>query len=251
MQTTCKNCNTNFEGNFCTNCGQTAHTHAINWHYLWHDIQHGIFHVDSGILFTIKELLLRPGTTIRNFIEGKRVPYFKPVAMIFVLATVYGLLFHYFHIEIPVTAQSENAELQKATTNVNNWISGHFALSTLLLIPLNALSSYLAFRKSGYNYVEHGIINLYTGALKVVINLIMFPLLYFCNHTPQMGKILVLSLLIDILLTSYVYFGFFKGFNPANRILRIILSIIYFFILLTILVFIISAIIVFLFPGLI
>lgn len=246
MQTNCKNCDNNFEGNFCNNCGQTAHTHKINWHYLWHDIQHGIFHVDSGILYTIKELLLKPGITIRNFIDGKRAPYFKPVAMIFLLATIYGLLFHYFHIEIP-TSENDNEKLEKVITDINNWIAGHFALSTLLLIPINALSSYFAFKKSGYNYIEHGVLNLYTGSVKVVINFVLFPLLYIYNHTPKMGIILSVWLFLDILITGYVYFGFFNNYKLGNRLLKIILSVVYFYILLMILVFIISIFIAFLF----
>ena len=96
MTTTCKNCNQSFEGHFCNNCGQSAKTHQINFQFLWHDIQHGLFHFDNGILYTSKQLFTRPGNTIREFIEGKQVRHFKPFSLVIVLATVYGLLIHFF-----------------------------------------------------------------------------------------------------------------------------------------------------------
>lgn len=69
MITTCKNCNHNFKGNFCNNCGQTANTHEINFTSILHEIQHGIFHIDKGILYTSKELFRRPGHTIREYLD--------------------------------------------------------------------------------------------------------------------------------------------------------------------------------------
>ncbi len=96
MTTICKNCNNHFEGNFCNNCGHAADIHKLNMHFIGHDLQHGLFHFDNGIFYTIKQLLTRPGHTIREFIDGKRVKHFKPLSLVVVLATLYGLLYHYF-----------------------------------------------------------------------------------------------------------------------------------------------------------
>ena len=94
--TICKNCNYPFKGNYCNHCGQAADTHKLSLHYIWHDLQHGLFHFDNGFFYTIKQLLTRPGHTIREFINGKRVRHFKPFSFVVVLATLYGLLYHYF-----------------------------------------------------------------------------------------------------------------------------------------------------------
>ncbi len=53
----CKNCGNHFNYEFCGHCGQTVDTHDINWHFLWHDIQHGLLHFEKGILYTTKELI--------------------------------------------------------------------------------------------------------------------------------------------------------------------------------------------------
>jgi hypothetical protein len=96
MANICKNCNHTFEGNYCNNCGQAANTHKLTMHFIWHDLQHGLFHFDNGIFYTIKQLVTRPGHTIREFINGKRVRHFKPLTLVVLLATLYGFLYHYF-----------------------------------------------------------------------------------------------------------------------------------------------------------
>ncbi len=67
---TCKNCQNTFHGAYCNACGQSAHTDKIDKHFLYHEIQHGLLHVDSGIVYTTKELFTRPGHAIREFIEA-------------------------------------------------------------------------------------------------------------------------------------------------------------------------------------
>jgi hypothetical protein len=164
MAINCKNCNHQFEGHFCNNCGQTANTHKMNFHFVWHDIQHGLLHFDKGILFSIKELFTRPGHSIREFIDGKRVSHFKPISLIIVLATVYGILYHYFHINLLKTGMTggiiegwNNAnkigETPLDISKINEWFATHYSWTALLLLPFYALGSFLAFRKSDYNYI--------------------------------------------------------------------------------------------------
>ncbi len=219
----CKNCNHDIHGNYCSNCGQTAHTHTMDWHFVSHEIQHGIFHVDKGLLFTIKELLIRPGTTIRNFIAGKRVTYFKPVAMVIFLATVYGFLYHYFDIKIeyPSMGTDKAKVVQQA---INNWMVGHYTLVILLMIPLYSLASKIAFMRCGYNFIEHMALNSFLAGLKLTVQILLFPLLYIWQKSNQVELVLTLSFLTDIFLTIYIYTSVFNRISIGARIFRIILS---------------------------
>jgi hypothetical protein len=49
-----------------------VHSYSIK-HFIEQDLIHRIWHVDTGILFTIRELFTRPGHCVREFINGKRV----------------------------------------------------------------------------------------------------------------------------------------------------------------------------------
>ncbi len=223
--TACKNCKTNFTGNFCNNCGQSANTHPINFHYLWHDIQHGVFHFDKGIFFTIRELFVRPGEAIREFIGGKRVSHFKPVAMVFLLGSIYGLLFHYFDIGTPHQLLDDEDSKTVAIRNLaNNWIASHYALATMLMLPFVSLSSYWAFYKTGYNLVEHFVMNCFITAQKLVVSLLLFPFLYATNKTTEMLSVISVTMFIDFLLTLWTYNQFFETQSRLKNILKTLLS---------------------------
>lgn len=96
-----------------------------------------------------------------------------------VLATLYGLLYHYFNLNVsgikPIDA-SEN--IINAYKNTSSWILDHFAVFTLFLIPNITIPSYLVFKKQGYNFAEHLVLNTFYIGLLLLINLILFPVLY-------------------------------------------------------------------------
>ena len=123
MQIICKNCGHIFSGQFCNNCGQSAATHKLNLHFIWHDIQHGLLHFDKGILYTAKKLFTKPGKSIREFIEGKRVKHFKPISLVIILATLYGVLRHLFHFSI--LDRKSVAAIQGAEYEMLNPIAPH------------------------------------------------------------------------------------------------------------------------------
>lgn len=50
------------------------------------------FHAEFRLL---RQLLTRPGHTIREYIRGRRVPHFKPVLMIMILGAVVTVLSKY------------------------------------------------------------------------------------------------------------------------------------------------------------
>lgn len=73
----CKNCNTNFKGNFCNNCGQSCNIERINAKYLLAELSLFLLQLERGIFFTIKELFLRPGHCIREYLDWISYSDFK------------------------------------------------------------------------------------------------------------------------------------------------------------------------------
>lgn len=74
----CANCNNAVKGNFCTECGQSIKVSRINIFNVIEELQFSFLHINKGIVYTVKELLLRPGYTIKSYLSGKRIQYFKP-----------------------------------------------------------------------------------------------------------------------------------------------------------------------------
>ncbi len=224
MTTTCKNCEHNFTGKYCNQCGQSANTPEINTHFLWHDIQHGFFHFDNGLFYTIKSLLKRPGYTIREFIEGKRVKHFKPISFVFFLATIFGILKN--QIDIPSIGKLNLDSDEKIIVDLKNiidWLVNHYAISSILLLVLASLSTYLAFKNQKYNYLKHLVLNSYLTGLIMVFNIAVVPL-YFLLDKASWSNIAALPTFIGIGYTFWTMNQLFDGLSKGASIRRTLLS---------------------------
>lgn len=220
MATHCKNCNHTFTGNYCNNCGQAAETHRLDFHYLAHDIQHGLFHIDRGIFYTAKELFTRPGNSIREFIDGKRVNHFKPISLLIILASVYGVLYHSFHIHLMANTPDSKLNL----TEFNEWTATHFAWITLATVPIYTLGTYLCFRKQGYNVFEFFILNTFKAAQRLLAHIALFPLLYYFNDTPNLKTVNAVIYSIDVCLIFWTNIQFFNKLTKTRAFLLSVLS---------------------------
>lgn len=225
MTTTCKNCGQHFKGHFCNNCGQAASTHEINFHFLWHDIQHGFFHFDNGIFYTARQLFTRPGHSIREFIEGKRVRHFKPISLVVLLATIYGLLSITFHInvltDIKITGVGNN---EINAQQIKNWIDSHYAWVTLATLPVYALASFLAFRKQAYNFMEHLVLNAFLAGQRLLLHIAVFPISYLLNSTANLKSFSDFLSLADLILMGWAYSQFFNKLSKKKAIGLTLLS---------------------------
>lgn len=92
---TCRNCHETFTGHYCPNCGQQAGTARLT-------LRPGlrqIFEVwglgNRNFPLTLLHLLLRPGYLISDYLTGKRVRYFPPVKLLFLMTTFYLLTYHF------------------------------------------------------------------------------------------------------------------------------------------------------------
>ncbi|MEA3066052.1 MAG: hypothetical protein QOJ27_2509 [Sphingomonadales bacterium] len=76
----CLNCGTRLIGPHCHQCGQAAHVHrtVAAW---WHDLAHGVLHLDGKIWRTLPLLAWRPGELTRRYVEGERARFVSPLAL--------------------------------------------------------------------------------------------------------------------------------------------------------------------------
>lgn len=195
---------------------------------MWHDIQHGIFHVDKGILYSFAQLFTRPGHSIREFMDGKRIRHFKPLSLVVILATIYGLLSHYFDIKgldtVAITTTDPTADQLSFKNNILDWVEKHYALTTLIGLPFYALGSFIAFRKQGYNFIEHLVLNAFLSAQRLFLRIAAFPLLYAFSDTPVSGKLSSALRLVGLLLTIWTYSQFFQRLSKIKTVLLTLLA---------------------------
>lgn len=218
----CKNCSHTFEGNFCSNCGQKTTTKRLDWQYVYDELKYTFLHVNNGLLFTAKQLYIRPGVMVREFIEGKRVKHYKPILMVFVLAGIMGLALHYLKLEKLVS--NYNSGNPEVTAKTFRWISSHYTIVELLLLPIISLASWITYRKWGYNYIENVIINSFATSQRLLFSIATFPILYLLQD-----KSLFLKNIIqfpEYLLTIWMYWQLYPNKTVNQRIVRLFLFVV-------------------------
>lgn len=170
----CANCaraNDGPEQKFCPACGQPTPAHRIDWHFLGHELEHSVLHMDRGILFSLKELMLRPGHFMRDYLEGRRANQVKPLLLLMLMAAVVVFLTKYLvgadalgvgttdgyseAMKANANSQFDPSSMISTMTRVYAWMNAHFTATTLLLLPFEALAFRLAFHRVGkLNYPE-------------------------------------------------------------------------------------------------
>ena len=84
----CATCGTRFEGNYCPRCGQSARIGRYSFKkafLLFLDVW-GVG--NRGMFRSLRDLLLRPGYMIRDYLRGMQMAYFPPFKMLFLLCTL-------------------------------------------------------------------------------------------------------------------------------------------------------------------
>lgn len=193
----CTNCNMEFEGFYCSNCGQSKDTPRFTYKSVIKNFFGGLTNIDSGFFFTIRELFVRPGYMISDYIGGRRVIYFRPLQMLFVLGAIYVLLGQAID---PVTPQSNEPIIDKETLLefndhnlfqwfqdspfvqsvigvVKNLFSSNKALEIACTLPIFALATHWAFRKrtynKHYNLVELLFVRTYAASQLLIVSIVL------------------------------------------------------------------------------
>ena len=147
----CNNCGRDYIGNFCPYCSQKSNVGRINWH----SVRQGVMDIwglgSRSMLYSIMQLLLRPGYLIGDYISGKRQVCFPPVKMLFILTVVYAILvFWLFPNFLGITVsdfRNENTNLAyEALGGYVEWTTNHFSWAMLFTSLLAILPTWILFR---------------------------------------------------------------------------------------------------------
>ncbi len=219
----CKNCGEIVEGNFCPNCGQSSKVKRINFFNFFTQITESVFLINKGFFYTLINLFLRPGQSIRNFLDGKRKYHFKPLAYVLVLSTVYYLISRIAEqntlIDDLITGFfNYDANKESTLSPFLTWLSANYAYATLILLPLFSLSSFICFLGLKVNYLEHIVLNAYITGQQAIFYSIFISLEIFITND-------ILEVIPVFISVGYTFWVYWQFFIEGNRVLNIIRSI--------------------------
>ena len=180
----CATCGTRFEGNYCPRCGQSAKIGRYSFKkafLLFLDVW-GVG--NRGMFRSIRDLILRPGYMIRDYLTGMQMAYFPPFKMLFLLCTLMFIVDSGMNIkgvnrikqaedDILVSAKEDNDEKTYKTLTITKgerqkkkkellekmdsgelvlkgyrWVTNNSSLVNLALLLLFSMPLYLLFRHS-------------------------------------------------------------------------------------------------------
>lgn len=128
----------------------------------------------KGILYSIKELLIRPGVNVRDFINGYRVKLIKPVPFI-IFCSIFYIVFHnkslnkdFFDHFINGFVDTLGVE-HSVLSDIFGWIHKNYAYTNILMSVFIVLGLKLLFRKSNYNFFELLVLLIYVQGISILI----------------------------------------------------------------------------------
>ncbi|MFV0605500.1 MAG: DUF3667 domain-containing protein [Niabella sp.] len=127
----------------------------IDHHYISHEIQH-LLHFDKGIFLTIKNLLIQPGKTIREFLFENREKYVKPILFLILSAIIFSLVTHLLHIKLSFF-NIDTMEILKGkirSKEIGEWANKNIGYAQLLMGVFIAFWIKLFYKKYHYNIYE-------------------------------------------------------------------------------------------------
>lgn len=188
---TCLCCGTAFHGNYCPQCGQSSKTHRLRLSDMASHMVSSLTNLDGQLVHTIRDLFTRPGYMIWDFIKGCRAEYFKPVQMLFFLATIYVLLNMLVKIDTEETivegiemeiSEENNAEIQTLLQwfkGIALWVHSNKAISVMAQNLLLILPMKWVFHKTEHgrelNATEYFYALAFIGCMELILAMLIIP----------------------------------------------------------------------------
>lgn len=236
----CLNCNAllGHDNKFCSQCGQSRNVHRFTMYNFFHEGFHAFTHTDKGIFHLLKSLALRPGTTAREYITGKRKKYFNPFTFFLILMGIFVLSNNYFKKEtvqkqpdakvlerIPTQQGKVNyVAVMKRANTVNQVFRKHGNIVAMIAVPFISLFSWLFFRRRGFNYAEHLTANMmFVAFSNLVFTVVIFPLASLVSPSTSF-IITLLALILQALYFAWALNGFLQLTTAGQRFKSIAVS---------------------------
>ena len=206
----CKSCSSKVFDSFCPNCGQSKDVKRINGKYILSEIG-SIFNLDKGIFYTIRELLLRPGKNIQNFILEDRKRLVKPIVYIIICSLTYTFLQQLLNFEDGYVNYS--FEENTITSSIFEWVTKNYGYANILISIFIALWVKLLFRKNSYNIFEILILLCFVIGTAMLIFTVFGILDSLINYT-----IIDKGFFLGVLYISWGIGQFFNGNKLVNSL---------------------------------
>lgn len=211
----CLNCEEEFNGNYCPNCGQKNQPTGLPLRLFIEDAAETLFNIDNRVFKTLKDLFLSPGKVTLKYINGQRADYLPPLRIYFSISVVYFLILSLietnkvFFIEF-----GSDSEHTKELASTIQYLM-------FFLVPVMALIIQLFYQKQKKYYVEFLIFSVHIHSIWFVLlsfDLLAIYLSGYVEHSYSSIPYLlvaVLSIVSNFLPFAYLTMSLRKVFEES------------------------------------
>lgn len=206
----CKHCNSELYGEYCSSCGRPKEVERINGKYVLSEIG-SVLNFDKGILFTIRELFLRPGKNIKTFIIQDRNCLIKPIFFLFLCSLIFTVAQQFLKIRDGYISYSGLEE--SAITNIFQWVQANYGYTNIIMAVFIALWIKILFKKYDYNFFEILILLCFVIGIAMLIYTVFGIIENFTKL-----KVLQIGGVVVFLYTSWAIGQFFDKSKKMNYV---------------------------------
>lgn len=123
----------------------------IDGKYMWNEISR-VLNFEKGLFYTIRELLIRPGKTVREFILKDRNRIVKPIIFIIISSLIYSILRQFLNFKDGYIYYDNSIET--TSMSIFGWIQDNYGYGNLIMGIFITLWTKILFRKYNYNFYE-------------------------------------------------------------------------------------------------
>lgn len=208
----CKNCNTKITKNYCPLCGAPNSVTRIDGKYIATEIG-SVLNFDKGIFYTIKELIIRPGNAVKEFILEDRRRLVKPILFIVVCSLIYTITQQFLHFEDGYINMNFDDWKDRPIGKMFNWVSKNYGYANILMAAFITIWIKIFFRRYDYNVYEIFILLCFTMGVSMLI-FTLFGVIEGISNYP----VLQYGANIAIIYTAWAIGQFFNGKKKLNYV---------------------------------
>ena len=180
----------------------------------WRSVRNGIMDIwglgTRSLLYSVWQLLMRPGYFISDYISGKRQVSFPPVKMLFIVTVIYSLIIYWLFPKVfGIQLHDIDEGSRQLLSNYYNWYESHFSWAMLGMSVLAILPTWIMFRyaprNTRHSLPEGFFIQVLFSVLMVVLN---FFLIYLV-----LVNLIAFNIAIVLLTMFYYIVGYMQLFG--------------------------------------
>ena len=203
---TCSSCGTVYQGNYCPRCGQSARVGRFSFKkaaLLFLDV----WGMGNRSMFrSIRDLMLRPGFMIRDYLSGMQSAYFPPFKMFFLLAAFSLVVEHGFNFGLDVNDVQDEAPKTEQTAMENTKIARHDL--TVHAGDKKEDIKWKAVGNASLRFVKvMDALREKNPAIFSLLSLVLFsvPLFFFLRSSPTIPDLRYSEFIVALVYTSNMY----------------------------------------------